>query len=178
MAEAATKLPIKTEKKFSATTQERWSPFEALHRDIGRLFDNFHPLGGRRSPQPSLFDLQIEWPRPTEWEIAPAMDLVERENGYEISAELPGLDENTIEIKLSNSTLTIKGEKTEEKEERENEYYLSERRFGSFHRSVRLPEGVDVHKIGAKFVRGVLTVTLPKSAEAKNNEKKISVKAA
>ncbi|WP_425482712.1 Hsp20/alpha crystallin family protein [Chelativorans xinjiangense] len=111
------------------------------------------------------------------WEIAPAMDLAEKDNAYEISAELPGLDEKNIEIKLSNGTLTIKGEKTEEKEEREKEYYLSERRYGSFHRSFRVPEGVDTDKIDARFAKGVLTVTLPKSAEAKKNEKKISVKA-
>ncbi len=105
------------------------------------------------------------------------MDLAEKDNAYEISAELPGLDEKNIEIKLSNGTLTIKGEKTEEKEEREKEYYLSERRYGSFHRSFRVPEGVDTDKIDARFAKGVLTVTLPKSAEAKKNEKKISVKA-
>lgn len=177
MAEAATKLPVKTEKKSAATTQQ-WSPFETLHREIDRLFDNFHPFGWRRTPRRSLFDLELEWPRPAIWEIAPAMDLAEKDNAYEISAELPGLDEKNIEIKLANGTLTIKGEKTEEKEEREKEYYLSERRFGSFHRSFRLPEGVDTDKIDAKFAKGVLTVTLPKSAEAKKNEKKISVKAA
>ncbi|WP_163268925.1 Hsp20/alpha crystallin family protein [Chelativorans alearense] len=178
MAETATKLPIKNEKKSAPTSEAHWSPFEALHREIDHLFDNFHPSGWRRSPRPSLFDLEIEWPRPVTWGVAPAMDLVEKDGAYEISAELPGLDEKNIEIKLSNGTLTIKGEKTEEKEEREKEYYLSERRFGSFHRSFGVPKGVDADKIDAKFAKGVLTVTLPKSAEAKKSEKKISVKAA
>ncbi|WP_159593743.1 Hsp20/alpha crystallin family protein [Chelativorans xinjiangense] len=176
MAEAATKLPVKTEKKSARTKRELWSPFETLHREVDRLFDNFHPFGWRRSPRPSLFDLEFDWPRVATWEIAPAMDLAEKDGAYEISAELPGLDEKNIEIKLSNGTLTIKGEKTEE--EREKEYYLSERRYGSFHRSFRVPEGVDTNKIDARFAKGVLTVTLPKSAEAKKNEKKISVKAA
>ncbi|TIP96679.1 MAG: Hsp20/alpha crystallin family protein, partial [Mesorhizobium sp.] len=97
---------------------------------------------------------------------------------YEITAELPGIDERNVEIKLANRTLTIKGEKTEEKEEKDNDYYLSERRYGSFQRSFQLPEGVDADKIDASFAKGVLTVKLPKTAEAQKAEKKITVKAA
>lgn len=75
--------------------------------------------------------------------------------------------------------LTIKGEKKEEKEkEKEKDYCLSERRYGSFQRSFQLPEGVDADKIDARFTRGVLTVTLPKTTEAQKAEKKITVKAA
>ncbi|TIX36045.1 MAG: Hsp20 family protein, partial [Mesorhizobium sp.] len=74
--------------------------------------------------------------------------------------------------------LTIKGEKKEEKEEKDNDYYLSERRYGSFQRSFQLPEGVDADKIDATFAKGVLTVKLPKTAEAQKAEKKITVKAA
>ena len=92
--------------------------------------------------------------------------------------ELPGLDEKNVEIKLSNHTLTIKGEKKEEKEEKDKDYYLSERRYGSFQRSFQVPEGVDTGKIDASFSKGVLTVKLPKTAEAQKAEKKITVKAA
>ncbi|TIO80260.1 MAG: Hsp20/alpha crystallin family protein [Mesorhizobium sp.] len=106
------------------------------------------------------------------------MDLVEKANAYEITAELPGIDEKNIEIKLANNVLTIKGEKNEEKEEKEKDYYLSERRYGSFQRSFQLPEGVDADKIDASFAKGVLTVKLPKTAEARKAEKKITVKAA
>jgi HSP20 family protein len=88
------------------------------------------------------------------------------------------MDEKNIEIKLSNGTLTIKGEKSEEKEEREKDYYVSERRYGSFMRSLRVPEGVDRDKIEATLKNGVLKVTLPKTAAARSSEKKISVKAA
>ncbi|TIP07014.1 Hsp20/alpha crystallin family protein, partial [Mesorhizobium sp.] len=70
--------------------------------------------------------------RYADWQIAPAMDLVEKGKEYEITAELPGIDEKNVEIKLANRTLTIKGEKTEEKEEKDKDYYLSERRYGSF----------------------------------------------
>jgi HSP20 family protein len=74
--------------------------------------------------------------------------------------------------------LTIKGEKQEQKEEKKKDYFLSERRYGSFERSFRLPDGVDANKIAATIKKGVLTVTLPKTAEAQKPEKKIEVKAA
>ena len=107
---------------------------------------------------------------------APAVDLVEREKEYVVTAELPGLDEKALEVKLSGDTLTIRGRKEEEhKEEREN-YRMSERRFGSFQRSLRLPQDVDSEKIDAQFAKGVLTVTLPKSEETLKKQKKIDVK--
>ena len=79
-------------------------------------------------------------------------------------------------MKFADGILTIKGEKREEKEERKKDYYLSERRFGSFQRSFQLPDGVDADKIEARFKNGVLTVTLPKSPEAQRKEKKIAIK--
>ncbi len=88
------------------------------------------------------------------------------------------MSEKNVEIKLSNHTLTIKGEKSEEKEDKRKDYYLSERRYGSFQRSFQLPEGVDADKIEARFANGVLSVKLPKTAEAKKAEKTIAVKAA
>lgn len=171
MAEAATKLPVK--KSALAKTEER-TPFETLRREIDRLFDDFHPFDWRL---PSRV-LGFEVPRRAEWQVAPAMDLVEKDDAYEITAELPGLDDKHVEIKLSNHTLTIKGEKSEEKEDRQKDYYLSERRYGSFQRSFQLPDGVDSDKIEASFTKGVLTVKLPKTAAAKKAEKKITVKAA
>ena len=81
------------------------------------------------------------------------------------SAVLPGIDEKNIEIKLSNGTLTIRGEKKKEKEELEKDYCLSERRNISFTRSFQVPVGVDAGKIEATFAKGVLTVKLPKTAE-------------
>jgi HSP20 family protein len=95
----------------------------------------------------------------------------------EITAELPGMDEKNIEVKVTDGILTIKGEKQEEKEEKKKDYYLHERHFGSFERSFGLPEGVDINKIEAAFKKGVLTVTLPKKPEAQKPAKKIEVKA-
>ena len=81
-------------------------------------------------------------------------------------------------MKVVNGNLTIKGEKQEEKEEKKKDYYLHERHFGSFERSFQVPDAVDADKIEASFKKGVLTVTLPKKAEAQKPEKKIDVKAA
>lgn len=173
MAETATKLPVK--KSPTPTEAADWSPFESLRREVDRLFDDFHPFNWRLPSR--MFGVEV--PRlQVEWQLAPAVDLVQKDSGYEITAELPGLDEKNVEIKLSNHTLIITGEKSEEKEDKRKDYYLSERRYGSFQRSFQLPEGVDADKIEATFAKGVLTVKLPKTAEAKKAEKKISVKAA
>jgi HSP20 family protein len=108
----------------------------------------------------------------------PPVDIVDKDTAYEITAELPGLDENNVDVKVANGMLAIKGEKKEEKEEKKKDYFLSERRYGSFERRFSIPEGVDTGKIEANFKRGILTVTLPKTNEAKAAEKKIAVKAA
>ncbi len=108
----------------------------------------------------------------------PAVDVTETDKTYEITAELPGMDEKNIEVKVADGVLTIEGEKQEEKEKKEKDYYLSERSFGSFQRSFKVPNGVDTDKIDATFKNGVLKVILPKSAEAQKAEKKITVKAA
>ena len=102
----------------------------------------------------------------------------ESDKAYEITAELPGMDEKDIEVNVANGALTIKGEKKEEKEEKQKDYYVSERRYGSFERYFELPDGVDAGKIEAAFKNGVLRVTLPKTAEAQKPAKKIEVKAA
>ena len=112
------------------------------------------------------------------WGKAPAVDIAEEETAYEITAELPGMDESNIDLKFSDGTLTIKGEKKDEREEKQKDYHLSERRYGSFQRSFGVPDGVDADKIEAHFKNGVLTVTLPKRPEAQKSEKKIAIKTA
>lgn len=162
-----TKLPVKTE-KASAGAPQIWRPFESLRREIDHLFEDF---GGDFWRAPFR---QVE----RAFGAMPAVDVTETDGGYEITAELPSLDEKNIEVKLANNTLTIKGEKRDEKEETKKDYYMRERSFGSFQRSFTVPEGVETDKIEANFKKGVLTVTLPKTAEAKKAEKKITVKAA
>ena len=177
MAEAV-KLPVKTAKSGepSAAFQIR-RPFESLRREIDRLFDDFNGGFLGLPFHRSLFAAEPFMQR-EEWAAVPAVNIAETEKAYEITAELPGIDEKNIEVKLANGILTIKGEKQDEKEEKKKDYYLHERSFGSFERSFRVPEGVDKEKVEADFKKGVLTVTLPKTAEAQKAEKKITVKAA
>lgn len=177
MAEKPTNLSVKSETTPAPVRQGEWMPFESLRREVDRLFDDFHPFGWRGAFPRGLgvFDRGT---RRAQWQVVPAMDLVEKDKEYEITAELPGMDEKSVELKVSNNILTIKGEKTEEKEERKKDYYLSERRYGSFERSFQLPEGIDTDKIDATFAKGILTVKLPKTADAQKAEKTISVKSA
>ena len=109
--------------------------------------------------------------------MSPAVDVVEKDDAFEITAEVPGLDEKNIEVKLANGILTIRGEKTEEKEEKDKSYHVSERHYGSFQRSFQLPEYVDADKVSAAFAKGVLKVTLPKTPNAKRNDRKIEITA-
>ena len=100
----------------------------------------------------------------------------ERDSGFELTAEMPGLEEKNIEVSVANGVLTVKGHKEEDKVEKKQDFHLRERRFGSFARSVRVPETVDADKIEAAFKNGVLKVTLPKKLEARKPVKKIDVK--
>lgn len=152
-----------------------WQPFMSLRKEMDQLFEDFFS----RTMTPFGRAMEFDPFRPFEGAFrasAPAVDLVERQNEYVVTAELPGLDEKALEVKLSGDILSIRGRKEEEhKEEREN-YRLSERRFGSFQRSLRLPQDVDPEKIDAQFTKGVLRVTLPKSEDALKKQKKIEVK--
>ena len=178
MAEAVTKLPIKTEGEAPERNAGEWRPLANLRREMDRLFDDFGWGFGRRPLGRTLFDVEPFWRGELSFGKAPAVDIAEREKEYEITAELPGLDESNVEVKFADGLLTIKGEKRVEKEEKKKNYYLSERRFGSFQRSFQVPDGVDADKIAATFKNGVLTVSLPKSPEAQKKEKKIAIKEA
>jgi HSP20 family protein len=177
MSEAASKLQVRTDEN-RANRPAEWRPFENLRREIDRLFDDFH-VGSWRSPfGRTAFDLEPFWRGEVSGGRAPAVDVVDKDNAYEITAELPGMDESNIDVKFADGTLTIKGEKREDKEEKKKDYHLSERRYGTFQRAFGVPEGVDVEKIEANFKNGVLTVTLPKTPEAQKSEKKIAIKKA
>jgi len=176
MAEAATKLPVRNEQR--ADHPAEWRPFEGLRREVDRLFEDFQ-LSSWRSPfGRSLFDVQPFWRGEMGWGKAPAVDIVDRDKTYEITAELPGMDESNIDVKFADGTLTIKGEKRDEKEEKNKDYFLSERSYGSFQRSFGVPDGIDADKIEANFKNGVLTVRLPKTPQAQKSEKKSAIKKA
>lgn len=172
----ATKVPVTTSKQTTEATTlpQAWQPFETLRREVDRLFDDFGSDFWRR-PFGAIANLE---PFSRKLGLLPAVDVAETDKGYEITAELPGMDEKNIEVNLVNGGLTIKGEKKDEKETSDNDRHVSERRYGSFERHFRLPEGVDTGKIEASFAKGVLKVTLPKTAEAQQPAKKIDIKAA
>jgi HSP20 family protein len=182
MAEQEGKVPVKSGEKAAerASSMEVWQPFQNLRQEIDRLFEDFGTGFWRFPTRRSLFEIEPFWRRAALAPSAPAVDVVEKDTAYEIAAELPGMDEKNIEVTVADDMLTIKGEKREEKEEKKKDYYLSERRFGSFERSFRLPEGVEPDKVEASFKKGVLMVTLPKTPEAqkKSKEKKIAIKTA
>ena len=117
-----------------------------------------------------MFGMEPSRGRELNWPRAPVVDVAERENEYEITAELPGMEEKDIELIVSDDVLTIKGERKEEKEEKNKDYHISERRYGSFQRSFRLPDRVDDNRIDARFKNGLLTVLLPKTAEARSKQ--------
>ena len=173
MAEAS-KVPAKADEKSAAAAP--WHPMEALRREVDRLFENFSVPGLGRSYR-GLFDDPF-FRRRLPAGISPAVDIVEQEKAYEVTADVPGFDEKNIEVQLQSGSLYIKGERKSEKEEKKKDYYLSEREFGSFERSFPLPEGVDRDKIEASVKKGVLTVTLPKTPQACAPAKKIDVTAA
>lgn len=177
MSKKKTEIEVKREpaRAVGAPMQD-WEPLRALRHQIDRLMADL-----------DWPDLHLAWPYkaalpPAAWPAfgvaIPAVDLVERNGGYELQAELPGLSEDQIEVKLSNGMVTIKGEKSSERVKDDDDYHLRERSFGSFQRSFRVPANVDAAKIEARFDNGVLKVTLPKSAAAIENERKIEVKAA
>ncbi|AGK50748.1 MULTISPECIES: Hsp20/alpha crystallin family protein [Burkholderia] len=174
-----TKLPVKKPRESTerSLTAPFWHPIETLRREIDRLLDDFDHGVRVSSMRRAIFDIEPFWRREREWAAEPAVDFVETDTSYEITAELPGLSEKDIEVKLSNGGLSIHGEKHEEKEEKRKGYYVHERRFGAFERYFRVPDGVDRDRIDASFDKGVLKVTLPKTPEASKAEKKIEIKA-
>lgn len=138
-----------------------WTGLTTLKREMDRLFDRFGELEF------------LELPFATEW--SPTLDIAETRDALVVKAEIPGIDPKDVQVALQEQVLTIKGEKSAEKEEKEEHYYRKERAYGAFARSVRLPAPVDSGKVEATFKNGLLTVTLPKTAAAKGTAIPIKV---
>lgn len=141
----------------------KWEPMLGLTRvnDVfDRMLEDFFSMDTRLSePVTSLM---------------PLMNIEENKDAYKISVELPGMEKNDIDIQIKDNVLTISGEKKEETKSDEGTFYRRERRFGKFSRSINLPNDINVDGIDAEYKNGVLTLTLPKTEEAK--PKKIAVK--
>ena len=139
------------------------SPFMSLQREIDRLFEDFSrgfpTIAGNGATA-----------------LMPSMDVTETDKEIEITAELPGLEEKDVQINIADNILTIRGEKKAEKEQKDKNYRLVERSYGSFERTLELPEGVNADAIKANISKGLLKVTVPKPAPTQ--AKKIEVKSA
>jgi HSP20 family protein len=147
------------------TVLTRWEPFRefsTLQDRMNRLFrESYNDAGRDDSLTTSSF--------------APAVDVYEDEHQVSLKIEVPGIDEKDIDVRVENNTLTVHGERKIEKEEKEENYRRVERQYGSFTRTFTLPQTVSTENVTATYDKGVLKITLPKKAEAKPKQIKISV---
>ncbi len=152
--------------------QARYPNTPHVHNDINQLFDTFfngfglspHMTGNRLLENISGSMLK------------PRLDLGGTEKNYIISLEVPGVSEKDIHLEVLNDTLTIRGEKNQEKEEKNRNYYRLERSYGSFQRTLSLPQDSDVDHIDANIKNGVLNITIPRMALPENQTKRIEIK--
>lgn len=142
---------------------------ETLQREMDRLFTDFWSDEGRMFAMPETFGAK---------HLMPRVDESEDEKAFHVKVELPGMDEEDVDITLADGMLTVRGEKKQEEEEKGKDFYRKERSFGSFRRVMPLPGDVEESKIQASFKKGVLTIDLPKSAKAQQKVKHITIKAA
>lgn len=159
---------IKKTETGNAVVPRYADPFQEMRSEMEKLFDSF--LGRGWGRMPALFRGE-----PAGGPVVPTMDI--RESGSElvVEAELPGLEDKDVSVTLRDGVLTIKGEKKSEREEKEQDFHLTERSYGRFERSFRLPDTIDEEKIAASFDKGVLKVTLPKRAEVAKAAKTIPI---
>jgi HSP20 family protein len=150
-------LPIGRDRQLA---RREHSPFGSLQREIDRVFDEF-AFGFKPFATPDLM---------------PSMDVAETDKEIEILAELPGLEDNDVQVNIADNVLTIRGEKRVERKEKDKDYRLVERSYGSFSRSLELPAGVNPDAVRASITKGVLKVTVPKPAPAQ--VKKVEIKSA
>ena len=141
-----------------------WKDFGSLQERINRMFDDtirtLHPTDGEELEKGT-------------W--APAVDIYETNDSFVVSADLPGLNKDEIQIDLKDNTLTLKGEKKFEEKVSKDNYIRVERAYGSFVRSFTLPQNVDPEKIKAKYKEGILEMTIPKKEEAKPKQIKVEL---
>ena len=159
-------------KQTSPAAANTGDPWRSLRTEMDRLFDRF-ATGWNMPTFGRLFDSGNGSDT-----MSPVVDITESDATYEMTAELPGMTEKDIEVELSGDVLTLKGEKRTEKEQKDKSMYLSERSYGTFQRSFAVPDGVDRDNVTAEFSNGVLKISLPKTAKALEQQKKIEVKAA
>jgi HSP20 family protein len=144
--------------------------FSAMRDEMDRMFERFD------TGWPSAFRRAAGTGGAGSMVVVPELDVRENGNAFVIEAELPGVEEKDVDVTLANGLLTIRGEKKDEREEKGETYYRSERSFGSFERTLRLPDTIDDSQVEARFDKGVLTITAPKRPEAVKTERKIEIR--
>ncbi len=151
-------------KKNVPVKREVRDPFSLMHRDMESLFDDFFK-GFELEP---FFGPDIS-------SYAPKVDVKEGDKEIKVLAELPGMDEKDINVTLNKDSLTLRGEKKEEKEDNDKGYHRLERSYGSFCRTIQLPVEIENDKVSASYKKGILTITIPKSEKAIEEKKKIKI---
>ena len=144
------------------------NPFQLLQREMNRLFDDVFNSDFAQPQLGIASEAAVLMPR---------MEVRETDQELRVVVELPGVTEKDIDVALDDDVLTIRGEKKMERTETQENMQFSERSYGTFQRSFAVPDGVDRDNVTANFANGVLTITMPKTAKALEQQKKIEVKA-
>jgi HSP20 family protein len=158
--------PFKKKDQLALRRQDDENPFLALQHRMNRMFDDFF----------RGFDIEPFGRFGGDETFVPQMNISEDDKEIIVSTELPGIDEKDLEVSITKDTLTISGEKKSETEDKKKNYHRIERSYGSFCRTIALPEGIDESKAEAELKKGVLKIRIPKTAEAQPQRRKIEVK--
>lgn len=137
----------------------RWNPT----RDIERVWSDFDRMFNRLTNRDWFNSNDLETANVGTWN--PSVDIMDRENEYVVTAEIPGMKEDDVHISLKDNVLTLRGEKKSEVEDEEDNRYYRERVYGNFQRMFRLDAEVDADNVRAEYEQGILTIHLPKSKE-------------
>ena len=157
-------------KKEERSLAGRSDPFAVLHREIDDLFDQFS----------NGFLDDFRWPGAGKGTGVPAMrepsiDFTETDDSYQLSADLPGVEEKDLDVAVDGDMLTIRAEHSQKEEKKEKDYHIMERRSGSYQRAIPLPADIDPENIKAKFKNGVLSLSLPKNPELASKKRAIEI---
>lgn len=156
-------------------TPETMNPFQMMRRftkDMERLFDNFQGFGFPMFLTTDFPPFRTEFEK-VEW--VPQIEVLQKNGQFTVRADLPGLTKDDVKVELTDELLTISGERKEEKEEKGEGFYRTERRYGSFYRQIPLPEGAKTENVAATFQNGVLEITMP-AGKVETPVRKVEIK--
>lgn len=166
-------VPVKKTETETYPDVHMQDPIMRLQREMDRMLENTF-----RSFSMPPFRSELFTPLTASGLLKPQVDIGATDREYSITIEVPGVDEKDVKVEIADNTLTVRGEKKQEKEEKDRNYYRMERSYGSFQRILSLPEDADQENVKAKFRKGVLTITMPRKALTKTEVKQIEIKSA